>query len=86
MSTSLSFSRLVISLKSFYILVNGNSLFSYLLNFLRYFCRSLIYDPISKYCVLSSEDSTSMSEQEMASLTGTGYHYYEVMCMGLGSQ
>ncbi len=51
----------------------------------RYFCRSLIYDPISKYCVLSSEDSTSMSEQEMASLTGTGYHYYEVMCMGLGS-
>lgn len=27
-----------------------------------------------------------MSEQEMASLTGTGYHYYEVMCMGLGIQ
>lgn len=53
---------------------------------LRYFCRSLTYDPISKACVLSSEDSASLSDQEVATMTGTGYYYFEILCMALGKQ
>ncbi|XP_046440407.1 uncharacterized protein LOC124191300 isoform X2 [Daphnia pulex] len=50
-----------------------------------YFCRSLTYDPISKACVLSSEDSASLSDQEVATMTGTGYYYFEILCMALGA-
>lgn len=60
-----------------------NSCSTCLISWIRYFCRSLTFDPISKSCVLSSEDSVSLIEQEVTALTGTGYYYFEVLCMGL---
>jgi len=50
-----------------------------------YFCRSLIYDPMSMVCVLSSEDSSSLSEQDVASFAGSGYDYMEIICMNLAA-
>jgi len=48
-----------------------------------FFCRSLTYDPISMVCILSSEDSKSLTDQDVASLAGSGYDYLEVICMNL---
>lgn len=51
----------------------------------RYFCRSMTFDNISNYCVLSSEDSVSVIEQDLSILTGSGYYYYEVVCISNGN-
>ncbi|XP_057373812.1 uncharacterized protein LOC130694749 isoform X2 [Daphnia carinata] len=50
-----------------------------------YFCRSLTFDPMSKSCALSSEDTISLTDQEVATMTGTGYYYFEILCMGLSA-
>ena len=40
---------------------------------------------MSNACVLSTEDSASISDPELLSTlaTGTGYSYFEVVCMGI---
>jgi hypothetical protein len=90
MSSTMFISRHVkIYFVVFFLFVSSEQIFrektnAFATTFARYFCRSLTYDPISKACVLSSEDSASLSDQEVATMTGTGYYYFEILCMGLG--
>jgi len=36
-------------------------------------------------CVLSSQDSLSLTEQDVNALSGSGYDYLEIICMNLGN-
>ncbi|XP_065573483.1 uncharacterized protein LOC136035551 isoform X2 [Artemia franciscana] len=53
------------------------------LNAERYFCRSIVYNPTTKFCVLSGEDSFTIMDRDITGSpqVGGAYPYYELMCM-----
>lgn len=47
---------------------------------LRYFCRSIEHDAVTRQCVLSEEDSVSQKDDVTVSASPT-HHFYDLVCL-----